>query len=174
VNTPPTADDYFLPPATAQALDASTHAPSASSPLPPPPPTLSPPLATTGEASPLSPVVPESLVLGQNNPTLTTFAQLAALRLNVERVIIRYGTFLLTTARTIIADLIFLPPYSVSDRDSQFILAQASQSPVSSDVGAYDAVGDSIWEGCSTLPSCAWGMCEVGLLSLNHLAHRAN
>ncbi|RHZ51767.1 hypothetical protein CDV55_100220 [Aspergillus turcosus] len=138
VNNAPTADDYFLPPATAQALDASIHAPSASSPLPPPPPQQSPPLATTGEASPLSPVVPESLVLGQNNATLASFAQLAALRLNVERVII-----------------------SVSDRDSQFILAQASQSPVGSDVRAYQDGGDGIWDGCSTLPSCAWGMCEA-------------
>jgi hypothetical protein len=95
VNNAPIADD-FLPPATAQAIDASIHAFSASSPLPPAPPQLSP-----GEASPLSPVVPETLVLGQNNATLTSFAQLAALRLNVERVIIRYGTFLLTTIEKI-------------------------------------------------------------------------
>ncbi|KAH3105561.1 hypothetical protein KXW41_008171 [Aspergillus fumigatus] len=137
VNNVPITDN-FLPPATAQALDASIHASSAPSPLPPPPPQLSPPLATTREDSPLSPVVPETLVLGQNNATLTSFAQLAALRLNVERVII-----------------------SVSDRDSQFILAQASQSPVGSDARAYEAEGDGIWSGCSTLPSCAWGMCEA-------------
>lgn len=92
VNNAPITDN-FLPPATAQALDASIHASSAPSPLPPPPPQLSPPLATTREDSPLSPVVPETLVLGQNNATLTSFAQLAALRLNVERVIIRYGYF---------------------------------------------------------------------------------
>ncbi|GIK01161.1 hypothetical protein Aspvir_005193 [Aspergillus viridinutans] len=137
VHNAPTADD-FLPQATAQAVDASIHAPSASSPLPPAPPQLSPPLATTGEASPLSPMAPETLILGQNNATLTSFAQLAALRLNVERVII-----------------------SVSDRDSQFILAQASQSPVGSDARSYEAEGDGIWDGCSTLPSCAWGMCEA-------------
>jgi hypothetical protein len=56
----------------------------------------------------------------------------------------------------------FLLPYSVSDRDSQFILAQASQPPVGSDVHAYEVEGDGIWDGCSTLPSSAWGMCEVG------------
>lgn len=49
--------------------------------------------------------MPESLVLGDANDTLNSFAQLAALRLNVERVFI-----------------------SVSDRDSQFIIAQASQT----------------------------------------------
>ncbi|RHZ48007.1 putative sensor histidine kinase/response regulator [Aspergillus thermomutatus] len=130
--------DGSLPPATAQALDGSIHAPSASSASPPSPPQLSPPLVTTGEASPFSPAVSETLVLGQNNATLTSFAQLAALRLNVERVII-----------------------SVSDRDSQFILAQASQSPVGSDVRSYEAGKNGVWEGCSTLPSSAWGMCEA-------------
>lgn len=37
-------------------------------------------------------LVPEALVLGDPNATLTSFAQLAALRLNVERVLIRYDT----------------------------------------------------------------------------------
>jgi hypothetical protein len=96
VDSSPIADD-FLPPATAQAIDASIHTPSASSLLPPGPTNLSPPLASTREASLLSPVVPETLVLGQHNAILTSFAQLAALRLNVERVMIRYGTFLLPT-----------------------------------------------------------------------------
>ncbi|KAH2011682.1 hypothetical protein KXV97_009023 [Aspergillus fumigatus] len=137
VDSSPIADD-FLPPATAQAIDASIHTPSASSLLPPGPTNLSPPLASTREASLLSPVVPETLVLGQHNAILTSFAQLAALRLNVERVII-----------------------SVSDRVSQFILAQAGQSPVGCDIRAYEAEGDGIWDGCCTLPSCAWGMCEA-------------
>ncbi|KAH3140233.1 hypothetical protein KXW18_003379 [Aspergillus fumigatus] len=133
VDSSPIADD-FLPPATAQAIDASIHTPSASSLLPPGPTNLSPPLASTREASLLSPVVPETLVLGQHNAILTSFAQLAALRLNVERVIIRV---------------------------SQFILAQAGQSPVGCDIRAYEAEGDGIWDGCCTLPSCAWGMCEA-------------
>lgn len=95
VNDAPLADNV-LPPAVAQALDASIHASSAPPP-PPPPPQLSPPLVTTDvpsdHSSPSSPVVPETLVLGQNNATLTSFAHLAALRLNVERVIIRYFFF---------------------------------------------------------------------------------
>lgn len=68
-------------------------------------------------------------------------------------------------------------PYSVSDRVSQFILAQAGQSPVGCDIRAYEAEGDGIWDGCCTLPSCAWGMCEVGFFSplLNYSrAHRAD
>ncbi|GAA5231088.1 hypothetical protein GCM10025794_37980 [Massilia kyonggiensis] len=46
-------------------------------------------------------------------------------------------------------------PYSVSDRVSQFILAQAGQSPVGCDIRAYEAEGDGIWDGCCTLPSYA-------------------
>jgi hypothetical protein len=69
------ADD-FLSPATAQVIDASIHALSASSPLPPASLQLSPPLAIAWEASPLSPVVSETLILGQHNATLAPLLNL--------------------------------------------------------------------------------------------------
>ncbi|KAF9889850.1 hypothetical protein FE257_006940 [Aspergillus nanangensis] len=82
----------------------------------------------------LSRLVPEdALVLGDPNATLNSFAQLAALRLDVERVLV-----------------------SVSDRDSQFIIAQSTRTPT---VNAnYSGSGD-IWDGCSTLSTRTWKMC---------------
>ncbi|KAI3060393.1 hypothetical protein CBS147353_10306 [Aspergillus niger] len=80
-------------------------------------------------------LVPEALVLGDPNATLTSFAQLAALRLNVERVLI-----------------------SVSDRQSQFILAQSTRTGKVSD---YESAGDGIWNGCASMSSNAWSMCKA-------------
>lgn len=57
----------------------------------PPSPSISsqpPLLGSTGAASTVVPE--EALVLGNPNTTLSSFAQLAALRLDVERVLIRY------------------------------------------------------------------------------------
>lgn len=48
-------------------------------------PSLSSPPADRSQ----SPLLPEELILGDTNATLTSFAQLAALRLNMERVLIR-------------------------------------------------------------------------------------
>ncbi|RAH65171.1 putative sensor histidine kinase/response regulator [Aspergillus aculeatinus CBS 121060] len=127
------ASDDALPSAS---LDSSNHIPS------------SPSLSSHSQC-PSNPaidaaaagLVPESLIIGEANATLTSFAQLAALRLNVERVLI-----------------------SVSDRQSQFILAQSTQTGAVSD---YQASGEGVWDGCSTLSSSAWSMCKVGIDSSN-------
>ncbi|GKZ17266.1 hypothetical protein AbraIFM66951_010589 [Aspergillus brasiliensis] len=118
----------------------------------PPPPTISdpslpPPSPSLCSQSQFGPaigptsagLVPEALVLGDPNATLKSFAQLAALRLNVERVLI-----------------------SVSDRQSQFILAQSTRTGKVSD---YEAAGDGIWNGCSSMSANAWSMCKVGTCS---------
>ncbi|KAJ5198147.1 uncharacterized protein N7498_007264 [Penicillium cinerascens] len=67
------------------------------------------------------------LVLDQSNDTLTSLAQLAALRLDVDRVYI-----------------------SVSDRDSQFIIAQSTETT--------EDGTDHL--GCSTLDVSDWNMCQ--------------
>ncbi|GKZ36226.1 hypothetical protein AbraIFM66950_007223 [Aspergillus brasiliensis] len=118
----------------------------------PPPPTISdpslpPPSPSLCSQSQFGPaigptsagLVPEALVLGDPNATLKSFAQLAALRLNVERVLI-----------------------SVSDRQSQFILAQSTRTGKVSD---YEAAGDGIWNGCPSMSANAWSMCKVGTCS---------
>ncbi|KAJ5110204.1 hypothetical protein N7532_002849 [Penicillium argentinense] len=79
--------------------------------------------------------LPESMVLGNSSSTLNSFAQLAALRLNVDRVFI-----------------------SVSDRDSQFIIAQAAQA--TRDNNKYDGLSDGVYTGCSTLDVSSWTMCK--------------
>ncbi|GAA84283.1 sensor histidine kinase/response regulator [Aspergillus luchuensis IFO 4308] len=91
-------------------------------------------------------LVPEALVLGDPNATLTSFAQLAALRLNVERVLI-----------------------SVSDRQSQFILAQSTRTGKVSD---YESAGDGIWNGCASMSANAWSMCKVGTYSSEKFVDR--
>lgn len=72
----------------------------------------------------------EGLVLGNPNRTLSSFAQLAALRLGVQRVLI-----------------------SVSDRDSQHILANSTASPI--DSGQTDG-----WSGLST-SNHIWSICKA-------------
>ncbi|KAF3389154.1 Histidine kinase 4 [Penicillium rolfsii] len=95
--------------------------------------------------APLQPM-PESLVLGDANETLNSFAQLAAFRLNVDRVFI-----------------------SVSDRDSQFIIAQAARNKEGNN--ANDSIGHAVNTGCYTLDVSAWNMCK-DTLSL-HQSNRA-
>ncbi|CAG8419685.1 unnamed protein product [Penicillium salamii] len=79
--------------------------------------------------------MPDSLALGTSNSTLNSFAQLAALRLNVDRVFI-----------------------SVSDRDSQFIIAQAAQTKKGDE--KYNSLSDGIYKGCSTLDVNSWTPCQ--------------
>ncbi|KAH8426560.1 uncharacterized protein LDX57_004296 [Aspergillus melleus] len=52
-------------------------------------PALLPQPASPANFGPVSSLLPEGLTLGDPNTTLTSFAHLAALRLNVERVLIR-------------------------------------------------------------------------------------
>ncbi|KAI2794577.1 hypothetical protein POX_a01176 [Penicillium oxalicum] len=89
--------------------------------------------------APLQPM-PESLILGEDNATLNSFAQLAALRLNVDRVFI-----------------------SISDRDSQFIIAHSGQTKQSD--RRYDLVGKWSETGCDTLDLEAWKMCNASFSS---------
>ncbi|KAJ5623391.1 hypothetical protein N7490_011996 [Penicillium lividum] len=79
--------------------------------------------------------IPESLVLGDANTTLSSFVQLVALRLDVERAFI-----------------------SVSDRDSQYIIAQGGQTTEVKNT--YDKIGESLYGGCSTLDASTWSMCQ--------------
>ncbi|KAL4884758.1 hypothetical protein BJY04DRAFT_170283 [Aspergillus karnatakaensis] len=81
-------------------------------------------------------LLPEALILGEYNATLESFAQLAALRLDVERVMI-----------------------SVSDRSSQFIIAQSSKSLLGARK-SYESHESGTWDGCHTLSSAAWTMCR--------------
>ncbi|RAL17396.1 hybrid sensor histidine kinase/response regulator [Aspergillus homomorphus CBS 101889] len=96
------------------------------------PPSSSPRLYA-GNSHP-SPLIPEPH-LGHHNATLTSFAQLAALRLDVERVLI-----------------------SVSDQDSQYIIAQAAQTS-QGDLNLQD-LGDGIWNGNASLSLDEWTMCK--------------
>ncbi|KAL2867044.1 putative sensor histidine kinase/response regulator [Aspergillus lucknowensis] len=94
-------------------------------------PALSAPLAETAAG-----LLPEALVLGEYNATLASFAQLVALRLNVERVFI-----------------------SVSDRESQYIVAQSSRHLLRLQKPSDSTKGGNI-DGCCTLSTAAWTMCR--------------
>ncbi|KAJ5820346.1 hypothetical protein N7474_005937 [Penicillium riverlandense] len=74
---------------------------------------------------------PESLILGTSNNTLTSFAQLAAVRLNVDRALI-----------------------CVLDRDAQFVLAEATPSLNLNETTIHDH-DDEFWLG-STGSRKAW------------------
>ncbi|KAJ5764618.1 hypothetical protein N7533_003299 [Penicillium manginii] len=95
--------------------------------------------------------LPESMVLGEPSTTLKSFAQLAAFRLNVDRVFI-----------------------SVSNRDSQFIIAQAAQTTKGD--GKYDFLGDGVYTGCSTLDASSWKICKdtIALAPSNRLTGEYN
>lgn len=80
---------------------------------------------------------PESLILGTSNNTLTSFAQLATLRLNAERAFI-----------------------AVLDRDTQYILCEATKSVNLNDSSIHDPK-DALWMG-STGSCEAWSLCQVG------------
>ncbi|KAJ5582253.1 hypothetical protein N7535_000873 [Penicillium sp. DV-2018c] len=77
----------------------------------------------------------ESLSLGSANATLNSFAQLAALRLNVDRVFV-----------------------SVSDRESQFIIAQSAQTPKEN--SNHDSASQELYSGCVTLDVGSWTPCQ--------------
>ncbi|KAE8349470.1 hypothetical protein BDV28DRAFT_60715 [Aspergillus coremiiformis] len=122
----------------------------------PPSPSISsqPPLpAPLGAASTVIPE--EALVLGNPNTTLSSFAQLGALRLDVERVLIRWVNIDSRSAERLI---LTTPLFSVSDRNSQFILAQSSRSSTSAT--KYET-GDGIWNGCTVISADAWKMCAA-------------
>lgn len=99
------------------------------------------PVPTAGSCgSSFPPVQPDELVLGGNsNRTLNAFAQLAALKLNVQRVLI-----------------------SVSDRQSQFIVANSTQT-TSLDPNGGNGEDDSLWAKCA-VEDQAWSMCKVCVL----------
>ena len=82
---------------------------------------------------------PEALVLGTSNNTLTAFAQLAALRLDVERAFI-----------------------CVLDRDRQFSLAEATKSVNLNDPTLKEAK-DDLWMGAAGSRK-AWSICEVSIM----------
>ncbi len=105
-------------PSTPAAGDGSTHG------------------SSSATSRPSTALGPEALVLGSNNNTLTSFAQLAALRLNVDRAFI-----------------------VVLDRDCQYILAQATKSVNLNDQSVHDHK-DSLWIG-STGSRRAWSICQV-------------
>ncbi|KAL4975172.1 hypothetical protein BDW66DRAFT_137931 [Aspergillus desertorum] len=99
--------------------------------------TTPPSPALSGQAtSSTTSFLPESLILGEYNVTLNSFAQLAALCLDVERVVI-----------------------SVSDRSSLFIIGQSSKAPISGK-RQYEKDDSGMWDGCHPLSSAAWTMCR--------------
>lgn len=79
---------------------------------------------------------PEALILGSSNNTLTSFCQLAALRLDVERAMI-----------------------CVFDRDTQYILAEATKSVNLNDTSVHNK-NDELWLGSSASKK-AWKCCQV-------------
>ncbi|KAJ5124167.1 uncharacterized protein N7515_007992 [Penicillium bovifimosum] len=104
--------------------------------------TLTPPISEGNEPSGCSASPPpatalgtENLVLGTTNSTFTSFAQLAALRLNVERVFI-----------------------SVLDRDVQHIIAEATRSLNLNNSSIHDE-SDGPWLGTSDTRK-AWSVCK--------------
>lgn len=82
----------------------------------------------------------DSLILGTSNSTLTSFAQLAALRLNVERVLI-----------------------AVLDRDRQHIVAEATQTINLNDPSIHDQKQD-LWLGTPDTRK-SWSICKVSQLN---------
>lgn len=105
--------------------------------------TITPPISegsvpSHGSATsrPATAIGSESLVLGTSNNIMTSFAQLAALRLNVERVLI-----------------------SVLDRDVQHIVAEATKSLNLNDPSVYDNK-DNVWLGASDTRK-TWSVCKV-------------
>lgn len=97
----------------------------------PPSPALSGQVASTTTG-----LLPEALILGEYNATLNSFAQLAALRLDVERVVI-----------------------SVSDRSSMFIIAQSSRSHRNGKKPS-EKDDSGTWDGCYPLSLATWAMCK--------------
>lgn len=94
--------------------------------------------SSSASSNPSTAIGPEVLVLGLSNNTLNSFAQLAALRLNVERAFI-----------------------CVLDRDMQYILSEATKSMNLNDNAVHDHK-DALWSG-STSARKAWSVCKVSL-----------
>lgn len=121
-------------------LPAGEDLPSSGSPGTP----NTPPVNGSGNSNssatsrPLTAIGSGALELGTSNSTLTAFAQLAALRLNVERAFI-----------------------CVLDRDMQFILAEATQSVNLNNTSVHDKE-DELWLGSSGSQK-AWSCCLVSL-----------
>jgi hypothetical protein len=90
----------------------------------------------SGRGRPSTAVGPDALVLGVSNSTLTSFAQLAALRLNVERVFV-----------------------TVLDRDRQHLIAEATRTLNLNDASVHGDK-DHIWLGASDTRR-TWRMCKV-------------
>lgn len=97
------------------------------------------PVPTAGSCGSSFPPVqqPDELVLGSSNHILSAFAQLAALKLNVQRVLI-----------------------SVSDRESQFIVAEATPTTSLDPNGAGNGDEEFLWSKCA-MKDEAWSMCKV-------------
>lgn len=105
--------------------------------------TITPPISegsvpSHGSATsrPATAIGSEALVLGTSNNTMTSFAQLAALRLNVERVFI-----------------------SVLGRDVQHIVAEATKSLNLNDPSVNNDK-DNVWLGASDTRK-TWSVCKV-------------
>lgn len=97
--------------------------------------------SSSATARPLTAIGPEPLVLGVNNTTLTSFAQLAALRLNVERALI-----------------------CVLDRDMQYVLAEATKTVNLNDNANHDDK-DQLWLGAMG-STRAWSVLQVSIFDV--------
>jgi hypothetical protein len=96
---------------------------------------------SSATSRPAASVTSDSLTLGAVNSTLTSFAQLAALRLDVERVFL-----------------------SVLDRDKQHIIAEATRTVSLTDPLVHRDDSDNIWLGTTDIRK-AWRVCKVSLLT---------
>jgi hypothetical protein len=96
---------------------------------------------STATSRPAVSVTSDSLTLGTTNSTLTSFAQLAALRLNVERAFL-----------------------AVLDRDKQHIIAEATRTISLTDPSVHEEDDDHIWLGTSDTRK-SWSVCKVSLLT---------
>jgi hypothetical protein len=101
---------------------------------------------SSATSTPSTAIGPEALVLGLSNNTLTSFAQLAALRLNVERAFI-----------------------CVLDRDMQYILSEATKSVSLNDHSVHNDK-DAIWSG-NTNGERPWSLCKVSIQPAYQLDH---
>lgn len=101
--------------------------------------------STGGSEPATSAIGSDTLIIGTSNSTLTAFAQLAALRLNVERVFI-----------------------SVLDRENQHIVAEATQSLNLNDSSVHDE-NEHVWLGTPDTRK-AWNLCKVSSL-IQRAAH---
>ncbi|KAJ5154619.1 CheY-like superfamily [Penicillium coprophilum] len=104
--------------------------------------TLTPPISegsmpsrSSAASRPATAMGPDALMLGTSNSTMTSFAQLAALRLNAERVFI-----------------------AVLDRDQQHIIAEATKSLNLNDPAVHDE-NDYLWLGAPDTRK-TWSVCK--------------